>query len=240
MILSTDAFPSFYSKEFKSILSHLPYNGITKAGAWIAGGSIRRAMFGQPLDCDIDIFFSDEKQLFRFRSWCNERARKLYKNDFNTSYEMNMAFAKVKVQLITFKFFPTPDAVIDDFDFTLCQTLFDGNVIHTTETALKDIEARSIVPHNLNGAVSATRFFKYLDQGFSMSAENIIKTFTIVNEQIKNAPPVENVLKTMEEVEDDEEVLYDSYAGHRTYKKVKKSIKVSAVAPIDWMEIFKQ
>jgi hypothetical protein len=100
---------------------------------WIAGGAIRRTVCGLSLDSDIDFFFKDEKAL---SAWEDEAitngASLLSKNDKNRTYilpteivdgedDKNVYLPELKLQAINFRYFETPEVVIDSFDFTIYQ-----------------------------------------------------------------------------------------------------------------------
>lgn len=100
---------------------------------WIAGGAVRRTVQGVSLDSDIDFFF---KEADAVKDWEEEAKAKgaslVSENDKNKIYilptkivEMDnrkVYLPQIKLQAINFQYFESPEAVIDSFDFTICQT----------------------------------------------------------------------------------------------------------------------
>ena len=169
---------------------------ISEEGPWLAGGALRRLVQNtEPLDGDMDFFFKDEEQ---FEEWCKDMerahdARLIGKTEHNTTYEVVLPITSsvsqgkdpdgafndaefdvvpakevVRVQGIHFRYYESVEAVIDSFDFTICQFGFDGIALHAGEYSLWDLARKKLALHKLSFGVSTVRrLLKYQTQGYT-------------------------------------------------------------------------
>ena len=77
-----------------------------------------------------------------------------------------------KVQLIQRQFYETPQAIIDDFDITVCQIVTDGKQVWTGERFARDVAERRLRFHKLSPG-SAKRLVKYWVYGYQPSDAEI-------------------------------------------------------------------
>ena len=159
-------------------LSRMP--PVASGGPWLAGGAVRRTIQGISLDSDYDFFFRDAAQKDDFIANAKAMGASVYgTNSKNTTLVIpskiitdidgkNIKLPELKLQAIHFAYYDSPEAVIDSFDFTLCQFAFDGNAIFMGEFSLWDVARKKIVPHRLSYATSSVRrLLKYSSQGFT-------------------------------------------------------------------------
>lgn len=161
-------------------------------GPWVAGGSIRRIFSGEEQNSDIDYFFNNENQLKDFKEYLERKdsgAILRGSNDMNHSYVLpatketvydsetgnETPFTKFvpeqKIQLIHFRYYNNPQDVIDSFDYTLSQFLYDGESFHFGDFALFDVARKRLVPHKISYAASTLRrMLKYANQGYTICA----------------------------------------------------------------------
>jgi len=137
------------------------------AGPWVAGGCVRRLLSGEdPFASDIDVFFASESQRDSLINTLKYKYPncKVTQNAFNTTLQLNDKF---KVQAVHLSYFDSPHAVIDTFDYTICQFITDGNEITVGEFSLWDLARKRLVIHNLRHPIaSMRRLLKYGTQGF--------------------------------------------------------------------------
>lgn len=167
------------SSELFRILKKLPK--LSKEGPWVAGGSIWKSMEKMPLTCDIDFFFKDESQVKEMFSLMKSMpyARCIIeekRNKFNTTFRYHInevGYNKtISIQFISFKHWPTPKALIDDFDFTVCQFLYDGECIHTGEDSISHLKERRIIFNKIcRPTHTLYHLKKYLNKGFTISED---------------------------------------------------------------------
>jgi len=159
-------------------------------GPWVAGGAIRRIFTGEEQNSDIDYFFRNEEQFEQAKTSVEAAGGILRgRNDMNHSYVIPAAeeivlseetgdetpfknfVAEQKVQLIHFRFYNNPAEVLDSFDYTLSQFLWDGSYFHFGDFALFDVARKKLVPHKVTYGVSTLRrMLKYTDQGYTICA----------------------------------------------------------------------
>lgn len=136
-------------------------NVVLTEGSWIAGGSIRRWFTGEKQDSDVDVFFQSADDVPAFIKTNNliERIR----ND------RMVMFKNSPVQVILGHHFPTPEATIDHFDFTICQFAWDGKQIISTVDAIVTTLQKKLAIHEVQKGYepdTLRRLIKYTRQGF--------------------------------------------------------------------------
>jgi hypothetical protein len=166
---------SFTETALAKALSRLPSVG--EFGPWIAGGAVRRTMTGEKLDSDFDFFFHDDLQAKAFTvAMSGLGAAKVTQTDKATTFMLpsktpseGVYLAEMKVQAITFAYFPNAEAVIDSFDFTLSQFAYDGESVYVGAFSLWDVARKRLVMHRVSYAVSTVRrLMKYAAQGYTV------------------------------------------------------------------------
>lgn len=177
----------FDTKELYSALEQFP---ALNTESWLCSGSIRRLILGQDIeDGDLDFFFTSEQALLNFKSKIvgieNEKDKEL-----NISFDKKIGDKTYKVQLIKL-YYPTISELFDNFDFTLCQTGFDGSNYYFGDFSLKDIIEKKVIVNKITYPISSfRRIIKYSKQGFWVCPQqiekflNIIKTEEIINKVI--------------------------------------------------------
>lgn len=171
----------YEATDFAKALARLP--AVSEQGPWIAGGAVRRLVTRKAQESDFDFFFKDEVQ---FDAFCEaiEKAGgfRTSESDFNVTFCIPAAKAKpigddefspsgpeLKVQAIRIEFFETLNAVLESFDFSICQCGFDGARLAFGPWTLWDLANNKLVPGKLRyGASSLRRVIKYTRQGFTI------------------------------------------------------------------------
>jgi hypothetical protein len=153
-------------------------------GPWIAGGAVRRTLQDEKLDSDFDFFFRNESQYDYFKAELIAKGFSITaSNDKNTSFKAPGYFdepdgegkgiwvPEMRVQAINFRYYDTPEEIIDSFDFTLSQFVYDGMNVHMGEFSLWDVARKKLVPHKITyGVSSLRRILKYTRQGYTICA----------------------------------------------------------------------
>ena len=117
---------------------------------WIAGGAPLTFVQGKSLarHQDIDIYYNSEQALMEHMKRLNVEYGIIASDEYNgktfTAYH-NYYLMKYRLNLIAFKFMPTPKETIDTFDLTPAQIAIDhmGNIIYG-ETTLEDISNKEM------------------------------------------------------------------------------------------------
>lgn len=151
-------------------------DGLKKYKAYIAGGAITSLFTGAEIN-DIDIYFRNEKSLIDFLEyyWQNET----YVTCLTKKSILMIKGQKLKLQLVHFKYFKSPEEIFDTFDFTVCMGVFDFAseqfILH--RDFLKHNSQR-ILKFNKNTAfplVSLLRVQKYNKKGYTISKPEFIR-----------------------------------------------------------------
>ena len=153
--------------QFFKVLAVLP--APSTVGPWIAGGAVRRTIAQQPLESDVDFFFRDVEQKAAFCAALLEKGGWLIsEKEHAGTYGIKHEHATVIVQAITMAYYPTLEAVLDSFDFTITQFGFDGSDLVCGPFSLWDLARRRLALHKLTFGVSTVRrLIKYTRQGFT-------------------------------------------------------------------------
>lgn len=153
---------SFEESPLLAALEALP--PLSAAGPWLAGGAIRRAVTGKPLDSDFDLFFSGPDQLQEALSWLKKRGAVVTST---REQVITLAHDDRRIQLISFGFYQTPDECIDAFDFTICQFATDGESLIVGDFTLWDCGRKKLALHRLTyGSSTLRRLIKYTKEGY--------------------------------------------------------------------------
>lgn len=156
-----------------SLLTKLPnfvYVGEDKKGlnVVIAGGAIRDSLFGDDYS-DIDIFGLTKEGLDLFVKLNLSKSqgyKMVYFNENLRTYRKG----KIKVQIIYREYEKLTD-IIDSFDFTVCQFMYDGEKVICNPSGLLDVYHKRIVINHLEPLFvfdSLRRVQKYIQKGYTI------------------------------------------------------------------------
>ncbi len=163
---STDK--AFDDTTLAKVLSALP--PLSVSGPWLAGGALRRTLLQQEPESDFDFFFRDADQLNAFTAALDAAGmEKVRETEHHVHYRGRIGDSAIPidVQCIRFAFYADAQAVIDSFDFTICQFAFDGTDLTSGSYALWDLGRKRLATHRITFPVSSMRrVLKYARQGF--------------------------------------------------------------------------
>lgn len=164
-LLSQEHIHSHYWAEWHTSIKELPRCHPTK-GPWIAGGSPRRFLLVDDSKTgDVDYFCKDQQQHHLLCSRL-ESMDAVFVNQ--NQYQHTYTFGNLTLQVIKARYRLTLEKHLDEFDFNLCQTGWDGEKFWVSVDAWKDLLLKQInctgVFHNPIG--SLVRLAKYHKQGF--------------------------------------------------------------------------
>lgn len=162
----------FKGTQLDGALDRLPC--VSSVGPWLAGGAVRRTLLGTSLaESDYDFFFRTQQQYDDFCEWMIDiHALKIAETPLQTTWtvfadEPASGQLPLKVQAIRVAFYESPEALLDTFDFTICQLVYDGTDLICGEYALWDLGRKLLVPHRVSfGVATLRRIIKYTKQGF--------------------------------------------------------------------------
>lgn len=163
---STDR--EFEETTLAKVLDGLPE--LSPNGPWLAGGALRRTLLRQEPDSDFDFFFRDADQVSEFTAALDRLGmEKVKETEHHVHFRGRVGDSAlpIDVQCIRFAFYADAQAVIDSFDFTICQFAFDGQDIAFGTYSLWDLGRKRLAVHKVTFPVSSMRrVLKYASQGF--------------------------------------------------------------------------
>ena len=138
-------------------------------GPWLAGGAVRKIYLGQHIGhSDWDIWFRSAEQFDRsVKLMKGLGADVAYSSHNATTFKFDFENESQNVQLICRRFFDSADEVINQFDFTICQLITDGNTIKIGSHTAQDLDQkliRSVSPHLQSYIIP--RLVKYMVYGY--------------------------------------------------------------------------
>lgn len=136
-------------------------------GPWILGGAVRRFFMDLPQSADIDLFFSSSYDLNNARVDLSEHYQKIMETPHHLTYHVHDR----RVQLVRTRYQPTMIDHMNLFDFTLCQTGWDGQRFLMSESALhaltnEILQINPLHPTPLDLPASWNRILKYVQYGY--------------------------------------------------------------------------
>lgn len=159
--------------ELFKVLGELGFDLNMQEGPWVAGGAVRRTLMGGGVgESDIDVFCASSEQLAKCRSALEAKGGKQKREtEHNVEYSLKIGDSEQRIQFIRVAFYESADAVIDSFDFTICQFATDGKEVLCGPYSLWDLSRKRLVVHKITFAVaSMRRVLKYTRQGFTACA----------------------------------------------------------------------
>lgn len=164
---STDK--AFADTTLCQVLSNLPSLGLK--GPWLGGGALRRTVQGQEPTSDFDFFFQCQDQLDAFAKELEAKGLKqIKKTDHHVHYRGTLGESKLErdIQLIKFKFYQSGEEVLNSFDYTICQLVYDGEQLSVGDHTLWDLGRKRLAINEITYPVSTMRrMLKYTSQGFT-------------------------------------------------------------------------
>ena len=147
------------------MLGSLPLHLTPMKGGWMAGGAVRRWFTNAEKLSDVDYFFPNEVSFLDFKKFLITNG---YKEESSNPNVTTLLKGEITVQCITIKYYETVEALLESFDFNLCQFAWDGKDIYSTPEAIISVGRNHLGVNKLEGNVmdSLRRAFKYCRKGF--------------------------------------------------------------------------
>lgn len=163
----------------KIILTELKEAGVN---CWLAGGALRDYFMGIAIKTDYDLFFPNEVEY-------NKAKDHFKKQNAEVKWESDNGM-KVKHKGKTYdlvkKFFDTPQATIDNFDFTVSMFAVDNEKVYFGDTTFIDLAKRQLMINKITYPASTmSRAFRYYKKGFSMCLGEMRKLVEAIQDMPK-------------------------------------------------------
>lgn len=147
--------------------------------AYIAGGAITSVFCNREVN-DVDVYFKSKEHLFIFLQMVFEGIFALVCTNYtNRSIMFRDRETQQEVQAIVYKFFPTPEDIFNDFDYTINMGAYDFSNQQLTlhEDFLKHNSQRYLQfnPNTAYPLISALRVNKYIERGYNISKPQYLK-----------------------------------------------------------------
>lgn len=169
----------------KLILTELKDAEIT---CWLAGGALRDYFAGVPVTTDYDIFFPSEEEYQKAKMYFKEKSVEV---KWESDNGMKIVYNDHTYDLVK-KFFPTPQATIDEFDFTVSMFAVDTEKVYHGETSFIDLAKKQLMINKLPlPASSLSRAFRYHKKGYSICLGETKKLFEAIQDFPKPEPVAE-------------------------------------------------
>lgn len=225
-ILSGEAKRGKYVKEKSVILNLISglENNLNLYNGYIAGGCITSVFSGEKVN-DIDIFFRNPTDLNGFEGRVKNKSSKTICNTkWANSYKyINEDNKEINIQIIK-KEVGEPEDMVDRFDFTVCQAIYDfkENKMIMVNRFLRDLAKKELIfTGSKYPLASLYRVKKYMEKGFHISGIELIKlALTVQNIDIDNEAELGEhiagfdimILRDLlNELEEDNDYVYENF-----------------------------
>lgn len=142
-----------------------------KTGPWIAGGAVLNWYNNEPVgSSDYDVFFATQRQFDEtFGRLMRNNANMVYNSENAITLQITIDSMQRTIQLIRKKWFESASAVIENFDFTICQLATDGSELVLGATTAQDINDKRIALCKVIQPDIVKRIVKYVTYGYEPS-----------------------------------------------------------------------
>lgn len=143
-------------------------------GPWIAGGMGRQLAIGEVEFNDIDVWFDSAQQFDYTKKYLERQYEHAMHRHFDSDNAETFDIGNYKVQLIKRKWYPTVDAVLDDFDFTCCQIAV-GSDLKVYGPGIADARNFILSVNRLDTKAFLARYGKYVSYGYVMDPQRFVE-----------------------------------------------------------------
>ncbi len=142
---------------------HLDYEN----GPWIAGGCLRRMMTLDFTDAfDVDVFVKNDEQYAHMQKVRQDYLSQFEKRRATLSWSDSLAKGHTPIQITEKLKFHSAQDLLDDFDFTACQFVSDGETVRYSAQSLYDAQQRLLRLNNGAKIKDINRILRYATYGF--------------------------------------------------------------------------
>lgn len=151
-------------------------------GPWLVGGAVRRLLTEEKQSSDFDLGFPSQVALDQYKARLLSLGFKEHvEKPEHVELHGTVNGKPATVQLLRVTFGPTPEAVIDAFDFTICQLAYDGADLVCGPFTLWDLGRRKLAIHRVTyAAATVRRMLKYAKQGYTFCQGTVVSILEVV------------------------------------------------------------
>jgi hypothetical protein len=153
----------------KDFLPVIIYDMLNIYKVILAGGALRAYLNKEEIS-DYDLFFFNEEEKNYVKDWL---LSKKFKIVFECSEGKLITFKKkrLKIQLITEKYYKDIDELLNSFDLTVTQFALYGGNLYTVRQALKDTYNKKIRFNKITyPSATLGRFYKFQNKGYHLDS----------------------------------------------------------------------
>lgn len=134
---------------------------------WIAGGAVRQYFCGNEKPSDIDYFFANEEAEKKMIDLLVSRGASITSKQ---NHLTSLIYNGQLIQAIKYKYFANQQELINSFDFTVCQFVYNSfEEVCATMEAIVTVGRNHLMVNNIakeTAVDSLRRAFKYADKGY--------------------------------------------------------------------------
>lgn len=146
-------------------------------GPWIAGGMGRQLCLGETDYSDIDVWFSSPQQIIDLQNRLTANFSSSMYESYASDNALSYQIGDHKVQMIRRAYYPSMQAVFDNFDFTCCQVAVMPNM-KPIGPGIEDAKNYVLKLNKLDKTGFLARYGKYVSYGYVMNPDEFIKIIT--------------------------------------------------------------
>ena len=147
----------------------------SSTGPWIAGGSCLSWYNNRACTSDIDVYFRNQKQYDTSLDWIVKNHQIYNRIDSANAVTLTLqAGTLFNIQLIKKAFYQSAEDIINDFDISVCQIVWDGKKLTVGKHFVNDAARKVLRFINFNSN-SHKRMLKYMCYGYEPAADTIEK-----------------------------------------------------------------
>lgn len=144
-------------------------------GPWIAGGACLSWYNNRACASDIDVYFRNQKQYDASLDWIIKNHQIYNRIDSTNAVTLTLqAGTLFNIQLIKKDFYQSAEDIINDFDISVCQIVWDGEKLIVGNNFVNDAAKKVLRFINFNPN-SHKRLLKYICYGYEPAADTIEK-----------------------------------------------------------------
>ncbi len=169
--------PASIEPTLTNIVNEIYADSSFEQGPWIAGGMGRQLVIGENNFADIDVWFSSNFQLESLRKRMIDKFGNCMYESFQSENAETYQIGEHKVQYIKRAFYPSLQAVFDNFDFTCCQVAVMPNM-KPVGPGIEHAQGRVLKLNKLDKKGFLARYGKYVSYGYAMDPAEFVKIIT--------------------------------------------------------------
>jgi hypothetical protein len=154
------------------------HNLIQPNRVWVAGGALRTMVDPTEEVADYDLFFSSAEDAAATINYLKQHGWKLvFECPRGELYTFKVR--GIKAQCITKHYYTSAEALLDSFDFTVCQAAYDGQTLTLTKDFIRSVQQKRLILNKVTYPVATiNRLMKYKAKGYVVTEKLLVDLVT--------------------------------------------------------------